>query len=298
MPKLTTENEILKTRYPQALEGNVRDARYFFFETEPDYKKELAIVFGGFEKCAPDFEIRRHSYPYFVIEYITKGKCRLKIGDREFELTKNTLAGFSPQTAHHYKCDPADPMEHYFVAFIGTEAAELLEKSTIAQKVAINLGKSPESSYLIETIFKKATEPTPYSHQLCCAYLKALLLEQAVGFTAAGKSSSLSMATYHNCKKYIDENFSQFNISPGRVADKCSVSVRYMSRLFKQIAAITPQDYIMRLKLNRAASLLLTTNMTVNQTAKEVGFADPYHFSRNFKKFHKISPLKFRANHL
>jgi transcriptional regulator GlxA family with amidase domain len=54
----------------------------------------------------------------------------------------------------------------------------------------------------------------------------------------------------------------------------------------------------MRLKLNLAATLLLTTSRPVHKIAEQVGFEDPYHFSRNFKKFHGFSPRNYRLAHI
>jgi len=54
----------------------------------------------------------------------------------------------------------------------------------------------------------------------------------------------------------------------------------------------------MRLKLNKAASLLLTSSRPVHEVAAQVGFEDPYHFSRNFKKFHGLSPRNYRLAHI
>ncbi len=71
-----------------------------------------------------------------------------------------------------------------------------------------------------------------------------------------------------------------------------------MSRLFKQYQNITPWEHIMRLKLNKAATLLLTSDLPVKTIARSIGFEDQYHFSRNFKKFYGYSPQKYRKIHI
>jgi AraC-like DNA-binding protein len=121
-----------------------------------------------------------------------------------------------------------------------------------------------------------------------------------IAFTASlrGKNPSIAMSTYNQCKKYIDENFSNPQISPSLVAEKCCINVRYMSRLFKNIADIQPRQYIDRLKLNKAVSLLLKTNLSVGQIAYSIGYLDQYHFSRNFKKAYGLSPNNFRKRHI
>jgi AraC family transcriptional regulator of arabinose operon len=280
-----------------ALEGNVIEAKYFFFDTLPRTKVELAIIFGGREICAPDFEIKRRSYPYYVLEVPVRGRCILKVGSKKYELEKGKLGGFMPGIAHHYKCDPANPMEHIWVAFTGTQSEKLFDISGLNTKGALNISKQGEILHLAEMILKTGLEKTKFAQQLCCSYLRALFFEQSARLPAGKKFDMISMGTYQKCRKYIDEHFSQ-NLYPSKVARACNIDVRYMARLFKRFGETTPNEYIMRLKLNRASSLLLTSNLTVSEVANTVGFDDPYHFSRNFKKFHGLSPRNYKSSHI
>jgi len=109
--------------------------------------------------------------------------------------------------------------------------------------------------------------------------------------------SSISMSTYLKCKNYIDRNISNVS-SPSQVADYFGLNVRYLANLFKKHSVISPHEYIMRLKLNKAVNLLLTSTLTIKDIGEQVGFIDPYHFSRNFKIFHGESPQRYRKAHI
>jgi len=50
--------------------------------------------------------------------------------------------------------------------------------------------------------------------------------------------------------------------------------------------------------MNKAANLLLTTDFKIKDIAYHVGFYDPYHFSKIFKKNHGQSPKKYRSDHM
>lgn len=293
MRRSSIKVEKLREKYHLAFEGSIEESEYFFFETSPHHNLPIAIVFGGYEKCAPDFEISRKSYPYYVIEYPLKGKCELEINSETYSLKPGYLAGFSPSCSHHYRCDPDKPMEHIFIAFTGLDAAELFTKCTLNRGAAVFLQRREQVSFLVRSILDRALEKSEYSRQLCCSLLRALLLEVAHNCALPGQSGTISKETYRKCRRYIDENFPDIP-SPGYVADTCNVNVRYMAKLFRQYSDITPQQYIMRLKMNKAAGLLLTTNLTVGKVAEMTGFNDQYHFSRNFKKFHGKSPRKYR----
>ena len=252
--------EIIEKTLNLALEGHVLKSTYFFFDTDPKALRKLAIVFGGFEKCASDFEIKRRTYPFYVLEIPLRGKCHLSINNQSYELKKGTFGGFIPGIEHHYKCDTLTPMEHIFIAFTGYQARELFEHCSLNHGAVINLSKTGETLYLAEAILKKGLEKTEYSHQLCCSCLRTLLLEQASQLAHPGQSASTSTETYRQCRRYIDEHFSTV-FSPADVADAHGINVRYLARLFRRFGNITPHDYIMRLKLNEVITL---TTLSIN----------------------------------
>jgi AraC-like DNA-binding protein len=73
----------------------------------------------------------------------------------------------------------------------------------------------------------------------------------------------------------------------------CHMDAAYLSRLFRRFAHTTPHRFLMRLKMNRAAGLLLDDGLMVKETAAELGFADAFHFSRAFKRVYGIAPERF-----
>ncbi len=296
MKKKDNSAKIIKDQYAQNPRGKVLDARYFYYDTSPDYNRDLAIVCGGYEKCASNFDINRSTYPYYFVKYTTRGKGRLEINSRRIELTAGSVSGFCPGTAHHYRADGQEPMEHIFVTFVGAEAERLLRAGSLYEAGAVRPLKSAEVLGVFEKIFDAGIEKGRYSQEICCNYLRILFLLLGQDSGQLKRNYSQSMATYFECKKYIDDNFSQLSSSQ-EVAEHCAINSRYMSSLFKRYCHTSPHEYVMRLKLNKAANLLLTSSLSVKEIAYQVGFEDPYHFSRNFKKIHSLPPREYRDFH-
>ena len=297
MSDKTKKNKTIREKYIGGRPGHVLDADYFYYETEPGYRKELAIVCGGYEKCAPDYQIDRRSYPYHVIKYTISGKGAFTIRSKTYPLKNGVLSGFSPHDAHSYTSDSSSPMEHIFVIFVGAEAPLLLKRSTLAAKGAVEVANPGETLYLLRAIMKTGLEKAPYSQQICCSYLRALLLRQAARTSTSTVGFSLATETFRRCKKYIDDNFSSIPF-PAAAADACAVNIRYMARLFRLHGKTTPHNYIMSLKLNKASTLLLTSGLSINKIGDSLGFNDPYHFSRVFKRFHGLAPCHYRQMHM
>jgi AraC-like DNA-binding protein len=286
----------IKRKYTSGPPGNVLDAEYFYFDTAPDYKKDLAIVCGGYEKCAPDFHLNRSNYPYYFIKYTLKGKGTLEIDSGCVELRPGILSGVPPKVPHIYKTNNESPMEHIFITFVGEECPDLFEKSSLSTKHFLEVHNADESLSLLQKILHIGQEKPEYAHDICRSYLRILLLDQASSLIRSKVHVPLSKATFLDCKKHIDTHFSTIK-SPGQAAEKCGIDVRYMSGLFKRYSHLTPGQYLARLKLNKAAILLLTTDLGVKEVGYQVGFDDPYHFSKNFKKYYNCSPHRYRTEH-
>ncbi len=293
----TDSQHIIKQEISQCPPGHVITADYFYYDTEPGDPSELAIICGGHEKCAADFVIRRSNYPHYVIKYTLRGKGVFRIYGKAHPLQAGVISGFAPGEAHEYRADEQNPMEHIFFVFTGRQAGELLRKSTLDRRGAFAISDYEKIQSLVETILKNGFEKNEHSQLLCASYLRVLLLELASMASQSEEYRPISLETYRTCRKYIHENFSAIT-SPGQAAEACYVNVRYMSRLFKKYSQTTPHEYITRLKLNKAGRLLLNSNQTISQIAQSLGFYDPYHFSRSFKKFFGASPQQYRNIHL
>jgi len=82
--------------------------------------------------------------------------------------------------------------------------------------------------------------------------------------------------------------------SVGELARRSSYSLDHFSRVFQQVTGETPKDYAVRLRLERAMTLLHDSSQTIGQIADVVGYRDVGFFSRQFKQKVGVSPAHFR----
>lgn len=83
-------------------------------------------------------------------------------------------------------------------------------------------------------------------------------------------------------------------ISNKTLAERINMTEQSMIRLFKNTMEISPQKYQQRFRLQKASSLLVYTDMPIEDIAKECGFWDRNHFSRSFRKFFNSPPVHYR----
>jgi YesN/AraC family two-component response regulator len=94
---------------------------------------------------------------------------------------------------------------------------------------------------------------------------------------------------------FIRENYTR-KVRLKEVADVSGLSAPYFSSVFKEEMGENLSDYLNRLRVDRAAKLLLDTDFSLSEIAGSCGFEDQSWFSKIFKNYTGLSPGKYRDN--
>ena len=87
-------------------------------------------------------------------------------------------------------------------------------------------------------------------------------------------------------------------IDLNRLAQEACFSPYHFHRIFKAVVGETPSDYRERLRLEKAANMLIQLqDYSVTEIALTTGFATPSTFARSFKKFYGVPAQSYRMNH-
>jgi transcriptional regulator GlxA family with amidase domain len=78
------------------------------------------------------------------------------------------------------------------------------------------------------------------------------------------------------------------------LATGAGLSVPHFCLLFRQQTGYAPVDFLIRQRIRKACRLLDTTSSTIAAIAADVGFDDPYYFSRCFHRIMGTSPRTYR----
>jgi len=98
-----------------------------------------------------------------------------------------------------------------------------------------------------------------------------------------------------NVIKNMEQNLEE-PISPSILAKESGMSARQLERLFRRYLLRSPKKYYMELRLQKARSLLLQTNMSVINVALACGFTSPSHFSKCYRSYFLNTPYKERGS--
>lgn len=109
----------------------------------------------------------------------------------------------------------------------------------------------------------------------------------------ATSSSKFEQSQLDKVDIFIDKNLGQ-SISVDELADLLHCSKFYFLREFKKLVGITPYQYLMQKRLERAKTLLMSSSSNISSIGLDLGFNDQSHFTRVFKNQFGITPKQFQ----
>jgi AraC-like DNA-binding protein len=84
-------------------------------------------------------------------------------------------------------------------------------------------------------------------------------------------------------------------LTPARLAEMMELSPNYFTRLFHRSFNLTPKQWLIQHRIQKAATLLMETEMKSKEIAYQLGYSDRYVFSKQFKQVMGVGPREFRA---
>ena len=93
--------------------------------------------------------------------------------------------------------------------------------------------------------------------------------------------------------EYINTHLSE-NLSLMAIAAELDVSQYYFCRLFKRSTGLTPHQYLIQQRVERAKQLLNQPQLSVAHIASKCGFANQSHLAKQFRQYTGVTPKQFR----
>lgn len=129
------------------------------------------------------------------------------------------------------------------------------------------------------------------------AVMHTLMLEHMTTvyrtYVAASETKSYQ-AMVSEMKQYIEEHYTNPDLSLNHLSERFDVSPKYASHLFKTEFAMKFVDFLTRLRMNHAQQMLCNTTETVQHIATQVGYANSITFGRVFKRVVGVTPGDYR----
>lgn len=111
---------------------------------------------------------------------------------------------------------------------------------------------------------------------------------------ACNKSNQRSQRLIDDVRQYIEENYTNYELSLNSLAFHFGITGNYLSGLFKKQLGMNFSVYLERVRIEHAEELLSGTNQTIDEIACQIGYANSDSFRRAFRRVRGVSPSQFR----
>lgn len=270
----------------------VASGEYYYLNLTPKKEALETVVCGGREQCSPAYRIERNTFKFYSIEFVSSGRGTLTMHGQTFPLRPGAIYCYGPRTRHIIQTDPDAPMLKHFVDFTGSALTGLLKNTAFHKGRPLFVSKPFRIRSILENLIATGNTESRNRDALCVLLLRQLILSADDSAMDAEAAFSPAWQTYMRCRQYMERNFLEITTIYDAAA-ACFVDPAYLARLFKRFAEESPLQLLTRLKMSKAADLLSAGELLIKQVGEEVGFADPYHFSRVFKRVYGIPPETF-----
>ena len=97
---------------------------------------------------------------------------------------------------------------------------------------------------------------------------------------------------------YLHAHYLEPDFRIMKLAELSKISAKYYEKLFYQRFGVSPKEYVLSLKIERAKELLLSEKNLVKDVAFQLGYSDIYHFGKIFKARTGYTPREYRNQNM
>ncbi|MEO6914488.1 MAG: AraC family transcriptional regulator [Chitinophagaceae bacterium] len=209
-------------------------------------------------------------------------------------VTAGTCFFLYPGVWHRYKPHPNSGWEEYWIGFKGNYADELMNKGFFdVQKPFIRADHCPEILSSLNKMMSAVQGSAPGYHQVIAGItLQILGILNAVSIKHEEKTGSTEKLIAK--AKFILEDSAHKAVDMEKLVRHLPMGYSKFRKAFKLKTGVSPNQYHLNLRVNKARDLLLSTGLNINEVANQTGFPSVFYFSKLFKKKTGVSPKIYR----
>ncbi len=262
----------------------------------------------GGEKLTWHGRYHSHGENEYEIHYFVEGEGSFLSNKTRYTIDKGSLFLSGPHDFHSivpYRV--TKPLTYYAVLFSVDEKADseiyqLLTSILASSKTCMH--STSVNRFALDEVLNLCVTPDSYE-SIAAGFLFASYLYRWYGENSDKNSNSEEMSSKSidgnkTAKSYVSKAIALMKENTTLVEDiawKLGLSTEHFIRIFKSEMNITPHQYSIRLRVQDAATKLLTTDKSIGKIAGDLSFENQFHFSRVFKKCTGFSPSEYRKHY-
>jgi len=253
-----------------------------------------------------------HHHDFVEIVFVTKGKGTQVISNNEYEVSEGDIFILQGFQNHYFK--NANKAEIINVMFDPVKGQDLISPDVktidgynalfvlepryrnrmhFKNMLHLNQVDLAKSEYILNSMLNEVANKEPGYELFLKNKLEEIIIFLSRKYSQISIPKAKSLVRIGKSIDYIENNFKK-NIYIKELAELGFMSLRNFQRIFKDATGLSPNDYLLELRIQHASKLLTGTDLAISDVSDQVGIEDWFYFSKAFKKKFGVSPLNYR----
>jgi len=256
-----------------------------------------------------------------VFTYIAQGSAEFFVDGKKYVLGVGDVIIIPPFKTHVVMSLGQEPLVQFIFHFdfFETEISRKLihrdilgqgvdyevpesEKLTKGQVVVSSLNETDRSEIkkLYLNMYKEFSEEKDHRGRILKAYATLLLIlcmrsgmQELEKRDGSNLKKSKSWVHIENAIAYINNHYTEEDLSNDTISAAIGVSPNYLTRVFGDYLGVSLHKYIINLKIEKAQQMLTIGKMNITETAEKAGFSGIHAFSKTFKSVIGMTPSEY-----
>lgn len=262
----------------------------------------------GMEICKNAHTLEARYRDYYLIHYVVSGQGILDLNQTCYEIADHTAFLIPAGIKASYRADKNFPWSYCWTGFYANPDDIKLILPDSSQGAVYPAFDTLEIWNIILRFFQEESSFNDYSekefttdqyhleinYDCSRSFSMSSVLYQILARLPLPKQNEATVSTnIKRIREYLDYSFNK-PVQIAEVARLFSIHPTYLSAMFRKEYRISPKGYIIQKRVETAAQLLHTTDLSIKQIAASVGYENQMEFTQLFKKHTGKSPTEYR----
>ena len=255
---------------------------------EPPLSALVVTDAGWFPAAKGHYRERVNGAAEAILIMCTEGAGVCTVGDDEFDVNAGDIVLIAPFTPHRYGASARNPWTIWWLHLTGYAVPDLVRELA-------------GSGGLVQrrVDFARIVQLTDEALRFLERGESAWLLQAAAG-CAWHMLGLLGLGTEAKRPDPVERAIAVMadriagSVSVAELSQLVNLSPSHFSALFRRTTGTSVLHHFIAMKMGVARELL-DADLPIGEVARQLGFADPFYFSRQFRRFHGVNPSTYRA---
>ena len=256
-------------------------------------KRFYLTAIGFYPRAVYHDRERKLGSQQYILLYCVDGKGYITIQGKEIALTPNCYFIIPKNMPHHYRSSLETPWSIYWVHFVG-EHADLLyqrycnQNQYTAKAIAYDEKRVRTFNEIFDLVENSLdARETEIANIKLLDFVASFIFQKEINHTLQENDVITDSVNFMKSSLHL-------NLTLDELAQRQLLSTSHYCRLFIAKTGHSPHQYFNQLKIWKSCQYIYFSDRNIKEISTELGFEDPYYFSRLFKKVMGISPANYK----